>query len=141
MATTGFVMRSRYDARAETYTRVPKRVRDCDGTVLDFEATLLDPRNWRDRKEQALLLHLQRQFNLRPLGKGEQAAEGAVSLNRITRETGMDRDTIIKRLSRLREKGIIDFRIAPSNPPIYEVWWNLCFDEWQLPHKHVPTLP
>lgn len=119
--------------RVETFTRVPKILADANMQRLDFEALLLDPRNWPDRKEQAVLQHILRQLAAVAFARQEVRACGNVSLNAITKETGMDSKTIMKRIASLEERNIIRHTRPDGKvqPPPYRIEVNLCFAEWR----------
>ncbi len=140
---TAYRMRSTYDASVISYTRTAKEAIDIDGQKSDLEVILLDDRNFPDRKQQTVLQHAHRQLNAQDAGRGAQTAQGPISLNEITKHTGMDRDTIVARLRGLAERRIIDLEIREGDKPIYYVGWHLVFADWQgirqLPGQ--PDLP
>ncbi len=130
----GWTRNKKYYAKVKTFTRVPKLLEDVDSGHYDFEALVLDPRNFRDRKTQILLQHIIRQLSSRPFDNGDLPASGIIYLKPITELTGMDIDTIKPRLDKLEERGIIVVtrpqRQNAQKPP-YHVSLNLNIRQWQ----------
>lgn len=125
--------------RIKTFTRVPKRLEAPNGVEYDFEALVLDPRNWPDRKEQTVFQQVFRQLASVTVRANEQRAVGRISLNAISKATGMDSRTIQKHLFRLQERKLLTVtRLKGSgNPPPYRVALNLDFGQWQgIKHYH-----
>ncbi len=126
-------------ARVKTFSRIPKHIEDADGHEYDFEALLLDPRNWPDRTEQIVFQHIIRQLGSWTNKAAEQRASGNISLNAITKQTGMDSRTITKRLRALQQRGLLALA-RPTNqgdPPPYFVSLKLHLCEWRgIEHYH-----
>jgi len=126
-------------ARVTTFSRIPKHIEDADGHEYDFEALVLDPRNWRDRTEQTVFQHIIRQLGSWTNKAAEQRASGNISLNAITKHTGMDSRTITKRLRSLQQRGLLTVARPTSQgePPPYFVALNLHLCEWRgIAHYH-----